>query len=410
MPARILYLGAPSQIQPSTESSVVAAIQESGGNTGNLLIGDAIKRHLRAELFVAFYLIFAPPATLDFDQVVLGASNFLYHDFDFTHWADFVEATKLPCTIFGLGAQGPSYGCRVDVPAGTRRLLKLVSERSTTVGVRGHWTASILSDLGIANIRVIGCPAMYWTCKPALDLKPRTTRRPLAVALNGAANCVPHAGDPDAAQRIETQLVRLSFQQGFPYFLQSEAELAAIPANLPDACGWHRIQALLDQYALSSISAKAFIQWVKCKTRIHFEVSEWHEAMRQFDFVVGSRFHGSLVGVLAGVPCFIYAHDARTRELCDLLQLPHALVDTAPPVDIEVLYGTLELQPLERAYRDAYANYICFLGENGFEHNLSLELESSEVAHSRAAPLESSQSVGPLAPASAMGARPQPHF
>jgi hypothetical protein len=414
MPSRILYLGAPSRVELLPESSVVDALQGSGGNTGNLLIGDAIKRHLRAELFLAPWELPPPDQVArDFDQVVLGASNFLYRDFDFSHWADFLEATKLPCTMFGLGAQGPSYGCRVEVPVGTRRLLKLVSERSTTLGVRGHWTASILSDLGISNIRVIGCPAMYWTCKPALALKPRTTNHPLAVALNGAANCVPHAGTPDAAQRIETQLVQLSFQHGFPYFLQSELELAAIAANLPDACGKHRIQALLDQYGLSSISPKAFIRFVKRNTRIHFKVSEWHAALRQFDFVVGSRFHGSLMAVLAGVPCFVYAQDARTRELCDLLHLPHTMADMAPPVNIEALYCALELKPLECAYRDLYANYICFLEENGFEHNLthpSFELRNGEAAHSQAAPLEPLPSAGSLAPAASTAARSQPHF
>ena len=73
MPSRILYLGAPSQVQPSTESSVVDAIQESGGNTGNLLIGDAIKRHLRAELFVAPWELPPPDhVARDFDQVVFN--------------------------------------------------------------------------------------------------------------------------------------------------------------------------------------------------------------------------------------------------------------------------------------------------------------------------------------------------
>jgi hypothetical protein len=372
MPARIFYLGAPSRVQLPPDANVLRAIQETGGNTGNLLIGHAIKRHLRAESMVTRGTLLGwEYVSKNFDCVVLGASNFLYRNFDFGRWADFLEGTKLPCTIFGLGAQGPDFGCRVEVPAGTQRLLKLISERSTTLGVRGHWTASILSDLGITNVRVIGCPAMYWTGRPSLQIKPAAQHRPLAVALNGAANGVAHASEPAAAKAVEVQLARLSFEHGYPYFLQNEADLAAISADLPDARESLRVKLLMEQYGLTNIGPKKFIEFVKSNTRIHFKVGEWHAAMQSFDFVVGTRFHGCLIALLAGVPCFVYAHDARTRELCELLRLPHTMVTQARTVDVEALYEKLDRMTLERTYRDLYKNYVCFLEENGFEHNLT---------------------------------------
>jgi polysaccharide pyruvyl transferase WcaK-like protein len=219
-------------------------------------------------------------------------------------------------------------------------------------------------------LRVIGCPAIYWTCDPALHLKPAAKHRPLAVALNGAANGVPHASDAAAAKAVEAKLARLSFKHGYPYFLQNEADLAAIAANLPDAFESHRIELLMDQYGLSNIGPKKFIEFVKRNTRIHFKVVEWHAAMQQFDFVVGTRFHGCLIALQAGVPCFVFPHDARTRELCELLCLPHRPVTAAGTVDVEALYENLELKALEQTYQGLYENYVCFLEENGFEHNL----------------------------------------
>jgi hypothetical protein len=383
MPARIFYLGAPSRVQLPPEASVVEAIQETGGNTGNLLIGHAIKRHLRAESIVTRGTLLGwDYVAKNFDRVVVGASNFLYRDFDFGRWADFLEATQLPCTVFGLGAQAPDYDRSVEVPAGTRRLLKLISERSTTLGVRGHWTASILADLGITNLRVIGCPAIYWTCKPSLHMKPAAKRRPLSVAVNGAANGVVHASDAHAAKAIEAKLARLSFQHGYPYFLQNEADLAAIVADLPSAFESYRIELLMDQYGLSDIGPRRFIEFVKKHTRIHFKVREWHAAMQQFDFVVGTRFHGCLIALLAGVACFVYAHDARTRELCELLRLPYLRVTEARTVDIESLYQRVDFRALEQTYGELYENYVRFLEENGFEHNLT---ESSREINGKAA-------------------------
>lgn len=393
MPARIFYLGAPSRVYLPPDSNPQRAIQETGGNTGNLLIGDAIRKHLRTDCFFVPEDLPSPEyAAEKFDRIVIGASNFLYREFDFAQWANFVEATRLPCTVFGLGAQAPDYGAAVEVPVGTQRFLKVISERSTTLGVRGHWSASILAGLGITNVRVIGCPAMYWTCRPALELKTISSRRPLAVAVNGAAGCVMHASDVGAAKTLEAQLARLSFKRGYPYFLQNEIELAAIGADLPGAFESYRIQLLMQQYGLCDIGPRKFIKFVKQQTRIFFDLEKWHAAMKQFDFVIGSRFHGCLMGLLAGVPCFVYAQDARTRELCELLQSPHTLVEKAGPVDIDAVYGALDLKPLERAYRELYANYISFLEENGFEHNLLRPGQYLETEHAASSGAE----LGPV--------------
>jgi len=134
----------------------------------------------------------------------------------------------------------------------------------------------------------------------------------------------------------------------------------------------YRLELLMQNYGLSDIGPRRFIEFVKSNTRIHFKVGEWRAAMERFDFVVGSRFHGSLIAALAGVPCFVYAHDARTKELCELLRLPHRPVTEQGSVDIDALYDSLDLSPLERTYRQLYENYIQFLEENGFKHNLAM--------------------------------------
>ena len=82
--------------------------------------------------------------------------------------ANFLQKNRLPCVIIGLGAQAPSYESKVEMPEGTKRLMKIIAGRSTTLGVRGYFTASVLEEMGITNIRVIGCPAMYWTCNPSM--------------------------------------------------------------------------------------------------------------------------------------------------------------------------------------------------------------------------------------------------
>lgn len=368
--ARVFYMGAPSGVNLPAGTPPGAAIKATSNNTGNLLIGNALKRHLKAETFNTRLALGPDYVSQNFDYIVIGASNFLFRNFDFGAWADFLEKTRLPCTIIGLGAQAPRYGDRLEIPAGTRRLIQIIAERSCSLGVRGEWTASVLAQFGIKNVRVIGCPAMYWTCQPSLELNPLTDKRPLRVAVNNAVVGNEHAADPESARRVNRELGRLAFQQRYPCILQNAtvvAEIADGRSPLPDL---PTIRALGERYGVGELTPEAFVQFLKSQTRIYFDVEEWRSAMRQFDFVLGTRFHGCLIALLAGVPAFIFTHDARTRELCELLRLPHRSVEETGAINVELLYRSLDLERLQVRYRELFENYRRFLEENRVEHTL----------------------------------------
>ena len=50
--------------------------------------------------------------------------------------------------------------------------------------------------------------------------------------------------------------------------------------------------------------------------RIRFPVEAWTwlEYLRDFDFATGTRLHGNVAALLAGVPAVLLAHDSRTLE------------------------------------------------------------------------------------------------
>jgi hypothetical protein len=49
------------------------------------------------------------------------------------------------------------------------------------------------------------------------------------------------------------------------------------------------------------------------------------EYLRGFDFVIGARIHGVMLGLQAGVPSLCIAHDSRTRELCETMKVPFVM-------------------------------------------------------------------------------------
>ncbi len=363
-----------------------------GRNTGNLLIGDAILRQLVGEPMtrladlldrdgrkVALAQLDTARLEEDFDVIVIGAANFLHAGFDFAPWARLVESVRLPCVILGLGAQAPDYGCRIDIPDGTTRLVRVVSERSTTVGVRGYFTAEVVDAIGVRNVRVVGCPSMYWTCRPELRFRPRSTAGPLLVSVNGSANVVDHSVDPQAARRVETMLVRLSFERGYPYVLQNEIEMMDVlldDARPPNAS---LVDALMRQYGLADLTPEAFVNFVRNNMAVYWDTRPWLAAARAHDFVLGTRFHGCLIAILAGVPAFVFAHDARTREMCELLRLPHQGVRSVEAVDVRAIYDSLDLDATTAAHASLYQNYVTFLDENGLAHRLRRRAEPQDA-------------------------------
>ncbi|MGH7971510.1 MAG: polysaccharide pyruvyl transferase family protein, partial [Limisphaerales bacterium] len=164
-----------------------------------------------------------------------------------------------------------------------------------------------------------------------------------------------------------------------PYILQNAVDLAKLAAGATAPDG-ELVQKLMDAFGLNELGPEGFLSFVRQHTRIYFKVAQWHKAMESFDFVVGSRFHGCLIAVLAGVPSFVFAHDARTREMCELLGLPHRQVKEAGALDLEELYAELDLGTLNRRYRQLYRNYIEFLEENRIEHSLPLPPSADQAA------------------------------
>jgi len=383
---RVFYLGAPYRVDLPKDAPVDKLREATGGNTGNLLIGDAIRRHLKLGEMYCGDLAGQDPRFIEdnFDCIVIGAANFLYERFDLGAYVSFLERVRLPAVIIGLGAQAPCYESRVNVPEATKRMMKIISERSTTLGVRGWFTASVLNDMGIQNIRVIGCPSIYWTCSPQIQILRAPECR--AIAVNGSANQVgAHSADPLATMRVEASLAGLAYRNNYPYILQNEWQLIALATGSKLELDLALVRSLMDQYGLSTIREAEFIRFVKECGRVFFSVDEWMDYIKMFDFVIGTRLHGCLIALLAGRPAYVFVRDTRTQEMCELLKIPHCDMRNVGSIDPECLYRAMDLNATTTAYASLYMNYVEFLEENGLKHSLPKHAPeaATEMASSR---------------------------
>jgi hypothetical protein len=80
-----------------------------------------------------------------------------------------------PLVPISIGLHAAKYDNDFPLHPETLKLLQNISERCE-MGVRGEYTANILNDQGIKNIRVVGCPSVY----KGMDENFKITKKPFS--------------------------------------------------------------------------------------------------------------------------------------------------------------------------------------------------------------------------------------
>lgn len=370
--SRILFVGAPYEVSARETRTMAECFEATGRNTGNLLIGNGLFQQLKCDSVQPYRYAMTPQFVEEnFDQVVIAAANFLFPGFDFTPVSSFLDKIRLPVFMVGLGAQLPSSAeALANIPEGTWRLVRIASERSHSIGVRGYFTAEQLVKNGIGNVQVTGCPSFYTTLKPAARI-----RRPSQIArvtVNGSRNVVGHSSDKEAATRAEVGLFRLAMERGAPYVLQNEQP------EMQLACGE---SAASHQPALASLSrffgasADSIADYYARFGKVFFSTEEWFSWIADYDFSCGTRFHGNVAALLNGVPAVVLTHDSRTKELCEFAAIPHVPVSGIDRLSFEDLYAAANFDLFESRYNTLYREYVAFLDSNRIPHRLDWSVD-----------------------------------
>ncbi len=372
---RILFLGAPIQAVVRPDLPLDKRYEAVGYNTGNLLIGQSLLEELAPSAYAWGHNFRPEEANEKFDALVIGAANFIFRGFDFGGLADFVAATKLPCVMAGVGAQAPNIGDSLqNIPDGTKRLLKVVSDRSAAIGVRGAFTASVINDFGIKNVEIIGCPSLYRTGRRELTITPlpgAKTVDELKISLNGSRDVVGHSSSPGDARRVAGDLLALSFSGNRQYVLQSEMpEMAAIERAGLDDKEVRQLEEIARMFELPC-DGQGLTDHIRTRFKVFYDLGAWDRYISAFDASVGGRFHGNLIALTNGVPAYIIVHDSRTREMAETMAIPHCGVEEiASPEDIFERLRSADYEAFERTYVRMYDRYAAFLAKNGLKHVL----------------------------------------
>lgn len=276
-----------------------------------------------------------------------------------------IERAGLPVVVFGLGSQAARYGpYEFTVAPELVRLLEVLSDHSRTIAVRGAFTAEACTKLGIKNVEVIGCQSMFWHRSPQFSwpLSEPVLDKPDNVVFN-------FTDAPSEASLINQAMARghdvVGQQNDAEEFVK--ANPASSPLPEPVRYNWGVAFAfekgLLDRTSYEQWIAKHFYQFRRPEP--------WLEHMRRYRYSYGTRLHGNIAALLAGVRATWIVHDMRLKEVCDHFCLPTIeFEEVRAGVTLQALFDRADYSQCTRVYPERYRALYDYVDRAGLPHSL----------------------------------------
>lgn len=289
-----------------------------GGNNGNLAFVHGARKSIDAPL-TRIGWGWTPQRVRDAaDVIVVSCANQIGAHADLGGWADAIAAFDLPVVLLALGAQTTNYEGRVEIPEGTRRLLREVDSRrpseAPNIGVRGEFTRLALEQVGVESV-VLGCPSLF--ISPNMRLGETIVQRAASNTFDAIAVAAGNPYHPEN-RKIEARMVRLVDAYKGAYVVQH-------PDGIVDlALGNEQPADKLEVIAkgLGFSSGRECARWFEKNAYSFHETQTWMHFLRHYDAVIGPRYHGVALGVQVGIPGVVFHIDNRTKELAETTGIP----------------------------------------------------------------------------------------
>lgn len=329
-----------------------------GHNTGNIVFCQALLRSIRDAKLGGY----GPSAddVSESDVVVIAAANWIRVGGDLGWLGKSLEKHQLPVVIVGLGTQAEIGGAIPDLPPQTVRALKMLAERSTSMSVRGAFTAKVLAHYGISNVVVTGCPSLLLAGANA-PKAPRLRRIEWR-------DCAIHATRSGFHEGLELEafLYRQAIKHDADLILQSEApELSSL---WPGADRNMLAQMELMLPSIYQTDLETARSYLARRGKVYGNVDDWRTELSQKQFCVGTRIHGTIAALVAGANATLIARDARTLEMARAMNLPYVKknqINTARDLSLERLYSPGGMRKFQYGYPGYRKRFVKFFKANG---------------------------------------------
>ena len=346
-------------------------------NIGDAFVFDSSLKLLNFEKLEELPITRVDPQQIDrlnaeFDYIFLRGSNYVHAGMNWSRTAEVLRRLKLPVLAFGIGAQAPVSG-KLELSEDSKTVLKLIADSTASVGVRGTYSAEVMNELGIRNVRIIGCPTAFRNNRPdlAIRLPALDTVKQVGVTLRREVS-KHYAKDIKRYLNVHRDLVK-AMAERFEVTLMSQGEVEekklalGTPEQKQEGMAALRENGWATAWYLDERMEELY------RDRMFYSdvVAEYERLVRRLDLVLGYRLHGNLMALANGTPSIYFTYDSRTVEFAETFRIPSVDVFGDKPFTLEEYWDQTLFDRFNAAYAQTYRAMSAFLSENKIDHKMA---------------------------------------
>lgn len=306
----------------------------------------------------------------EYDYCFLRGSNYIHDQMNWENAVQVLEKLRIPILAFGIGAQAPTSG-KLTLSATTKRVLWLIAEKSASIGVRGVFTADVLWELGIGNVRIVGCPTVFRHNDPGLriDLPPLDKVAKIGFTLRREVSGA-YAHDIDRYLGFQRETIAdLAERHEVEVMAQGEIEEKKIVLGTPEQRDEAFDRLVREKWLGGPDDPLTGLY----RERLFYSdvVADYERVVRSKDVVLGYRLHGNLMALANGVPSVYFTYDSRTAEFAETFRIPSFDVFSGHPFRLEDYWDQGRFEKFNTTYHQRYHEMRGFLDENGIDHKMA---------------------------------------
>jgi len=261
-------------------------------------------------------------------------------------------------------------------------VLRLIADSTASLGVRGAYSAQVLNDLGIRNVRIIGCPTAFRANQPDLSIRlPALDQvKRVGVTLRREVSKT-YAQDIKRYLTFHRDLVK-AMAARFDVTLMAQGEIEEKKLALGSVEQKDEAIAALRQneWATTWYLDDALESLYRSRMFYSDVVAEYEKLVRGLDLVLGYRLHGNLMALANGTPSIYFTYDSRTVEFADTFQIPSIDVFSGRDFRLEEYWEQARFDRFNAAYAQVYGAMSAFLSENKVDHKMAVPVPAQEQA------------------------------
>lgn len=292
----------------------------------------------------------------NFDLIIYPMANFFGIEYcsDTSHLVSVFSQIKIPTYIIACGVQARNYDeldfiiKKIGEPA--KKFISSIYETGGEIALRGEFSKEFFDRLGFSSAVVTGCPSLYQLGQNFKMDKIKVDRKDFLPVFNGKMQFFTKA--------IKYYKESVFIDQDFYFLALFDPNFLNGKGGLSFKYNFYKLFGTVSAELLSENRIKMIA-----------DMNDWYHYLKNgpFNYAFGSRIHGCIMSILAGVPATLLAIDSRTKEMAEFFDIPHINVSNSDRFngdDVYESYLEADYTKFNNTFKDKYLKYQSFLKEH----------------------------------------------